>query len=90
MIPASVPACATVAYFVRALDASGNIVESPVKTFAVPGSCGIPGDFDGNGTIDGADLATLLNNWGTGGVTDLNGDGTTDAADMAILLNNFG
>ena len=90
VIPASVPACATVAYFVRALDASGNIVESPVKTFAVPGSCGIPGDFDGNGTIDGADLATLLNNWGTGGVTDLNGDGTTDAADMAILLNNFG
>ena len=90
VIPASVPACATVAYFVRAHDVSGNIVESPVKTFAVPGSCGIPGDFDGNGTIDGADLATLLNNWGTGGVTDLNGDGTTDAADMAILLNNFG
>ena len=90
VIPASVPACATVAYFVRALDVSGNTVESPVKTFVVAGSCGVPGDFDGNGTVDGADLATLLNNWGSGGVADLNGDGTTDAADMAILLNNFG
>ncbi len=90
VIPASVPACATVAYFVRALDVSGNTVESPVKTFVVAGSCGVPGDFDGNGTVDGADLATLLNNWGSGGVTDLNGDGTTDAADMSILLNNFG
>ncbi|MEY2714771.1 MAG: hypothetical protein RIT24_1114 [Planctomycetota bacterium] len=90
VIPASVPACATVAYFVRALDVSGNTVESPVKTFVVAGSCGVPGDFDGNGTVDGADLATLLNNWGSGGVADLNGDGTTDAADMSILLNNFG
>ena len=90
VIPASVPACATVAYFVRALDVSGNTVESPVKTFVVAGSCGVPGVFDGNGTVDGADLATLLNNWGSGGVADLNGDGTTDAADMSILLNNFG
>jgi hypothetical protein len=52
VIPASVPACATVAYFVRALDVSGNTVESPVKTFVVAGSCGVPGDFDGNGTVE--------------------------------------
>jgi hypothetical protein len=90
VIPAKIPACATVSYFVRALDVSGNVGNSPVKTFVVGGSCGIPGDFDGNGTVDGADLATLLNNWGSGGVTDLNGDGTTDAADMAVVLNNFG
>lgn len=90
VIPAKIPACATVSYFVRALDVSGNVGNSPVKTFVVGGSCGIPGDFDGNGTVDGADLATLLNNWGSGGVTDLNGDGTTDAQDMAVVLNNFG
>ena len=90
VIPATVPACATVAYFVRALDASGNVATSPVKSFTVPGSCGIPGDFDGNGVVDGVDLATMLNGWGSGGVSDLNGDGTTDAQDMAILLNNFG
>jgi len=90
VIPASLPACATVTYLVRALDVSGNSADSPTKTFVVGGSCGIPGDFDGNGVIDGQDLAVLLNGWGTGGVADLNGDGTTDAADMAILLNNFG
>ena len=90
VIPAGLPACATVEYFVRALDVSGNISNSPLKSFVVGGSCGIPGDFDGNGVVDGADLATLLNGWGAGGVADLNGDGTTDAQDMAILLNNFG
>ena len=90
VIPATVPACATVTYLVRALDVSGNVSDSPTKTFVVGGSCGIPGDFDGNGTVDGQDLAVLLNGWGSGGVADLNGDGTTDAADMAILLNNFG
>jgi hypothetical protein len=90
VIPAGLPACATVEYFVRAHDVSGNFANSPVKSFVVGGSCGIPGDFDGNGMVDGADLATLLNGWGSGGVADLNGDGTTDAQDMAILLNNFG
>jgi hypothetical protein len=90
VIPAGLPACATVEYFVRAHDVSGNFANSPVKSFVVGGSCGIAGDFDGNGVVDGADLATLLNGWGSGGVADLNGDGTTDAADMAVLLNNFG
>ena len=83
-------ACATVTYFVRALDVSGNVAVSPVKSFVVGGSCGIAGDFDNSGAVDGADLATLLNAWGTGGPTDLNSDGNTNAADMAILLNNFG
>jgi hypothetical protein len=50
----------------------------------------IPGDFDGNGIVDGGDLGTLLNGWGQGGTTDLNGDGTTDGADMGILLVNWG
>ncbi len=84
------PACATVTYLVRALDVSGNSSDSPVLSFVVGGSCGIEGDFDGDGVVSGADLATLLNAWGTGGPTDINGDGTTNAADMAILLNNFG
>jgi hypothetical protein len=48
-----------------------------------------PGDFDGNGVVDGADLATLLNGWG-GAAGDLNGDATTNGADLAILLNNWG
>jgi hypothetical protein len=83
-------ACKTVEYFVRAFDASNNVANSPVKSFVTGGSCGIPGDLDGDGDVDGGDLATLLNSWGQGGPADLNGDGTVDAADMAVLLNNFG
>jgi hypothetical protein len=84
------PACATVEYFVRAFDASNNVANSPVKSFVTGGSCGIPGDLDGDGDVDGGDLATLLNAWGQGGPADINGDGTVDAQDMAVLLNNFG
>jgi hypothetical protein len=89
VIPAQ-GACKTVEYFVRAFDASNNVANSPVKSFVTGGSCGIPGDLDGDGDVDGGDLATLLNSWGQGGPADLNGDGTVDAADMAVLLNNFG
>ena len=48
-----------------------------------------PGDYDRDGDGDGADLATLLNSWGSAG-GDLDGNGTSDAADLAILLNNWG
>ncbi len=50
---------------------------------------GVPGDFDGDGVVGGADLSILLSAWGTAG-GDLNGSGTTDGADMAILLSNWG
>jgi hypothetical protein len=82
--------CAEVSYFVRALDVSNNISNSPTKFFTVPGTCGPIGDLNGDGRVDGADLATLLNSWGSGGPADLNGDSIVDASDMAILLNNFG
>jgi hypothetical protein len=53
------------------------------------GCASTPGDLDGNGTVDSADLSILLNGWGTA-AGDLNGDGTTDSADLSILLNNWG
>ena len=49
-----------------------------------------PADFDGSGTVDAADLATLLNGWGSSGATDLDGNGITDAADLASVLNAWG
>ncbi|MFM1867153.1 MAG: Dockerin type domain, partial [Planctomycetota bacterium] len=49
----------------------------------------IAGDLDGNGSVDAADLATMLSAWGTNGA-DLNGDNSTDASDLAILLGNWG
>lgn len=50
-----------------------------------------PGDLDGDGDIDAADLAAFLNSWGTctGCPADLNDDGQVDAADLAALLNGW-
>lgn len=49
------------------------------------------GDFDGNGAVDGADLAIMLGGWGGGSVAgDLDNDGDTDGADLAILLGAWG
>jgi hypothetical protein len=48
-----------------------------------------PGDFNGDGVVDGADLTILLGDWG-GSAADLNGDGLVDGADLTILLGNWG
>lgn len=54
-------------------------------------SCGAscPGDFNGDGVRDGADLGALLAGWGSAG-GDVNGDGVTDGADLGALLAVFG
>lgn len=49
-----------------------------------------PADLDGNGLVNGPDLAALLSAWGGQGVGDLNGSGTVDAADLAVLLGAWG
>lgn len=49
-----------------------------------------PADLDGNGTVDAADLATLLGQWGGPGSGDLDGDGTVGASDLAMLLGAWG
>jgi|GEM_PF-610413 len=50
-------------------------------------------DLNGDGSVNGADLAIVLGNWGTdGGATgaDLNDDGIVNGADLAIVLGNWG
>jgi hypothetical protein len=54
-----------------------------------------PGDLNGDGRVDLADLAELLGNYGeTSGMTyedgDLDGDGDVDLADLAELLGHYG
>lgn len=49
-----------------------------------------PADLDGNGSVDAADLATLLAQWGIDGSADLNGDNVVGAEDLAIMLSLWG
>jgi streptogramin lyase len=55
----------------------------------------IPGDLNGDGVVDGADLLILLSQWGDCDDPgecpgDLNNDGLVDGADLLILLSNWG
>ena len=45
-----------------------------------------PADLNGDGVVNGADLAILLSAWGGSGPADLDGDGAVTGADLAILL----
>ena len=49
-----------------------------------------PGDFDGNGSIDGGDLGIMLSQWGGPGSADLNGDNNVDGLDLGLLLASWG
>lgn len=51
----------------------------------------LPGDLNGDGIVDTADLGVLLSNFGTANqAADLNNDGIVDTADLGLLLANFG
>jgi hypothetical protein len=70
---------------------AGSLIEAAVDEVQLRTVlCGITGDIDGNGAVDGGDLAALLGNWGGSGATDLNGDGVTNGGDLATLLANWG
>jgi hypothetical protein len=49
-----------------------------------------PGDIDGSGSTDGADLGLLLANWGNAGAGDLDGSGAVDGGDLGLLLAAWG
>jgi hypothetical protein len=52
---------------------------------------GCPGDADGNGAVDLADLNIVLANFGTASDSgDLDGDGLVNLSDLNVLLGNFG
>ena len=46
-----------------------------------------PEDLNGDGAVNGGDLAILLNNWGGTGAGDIDGNGTVDGGDLAQLLS---
>ncbi|MCE2883155.1 MAG: hypothetical protein LW636_12485 [Planctomycetaceae bacterium] len=50
-----------------------------------------PPDLDGSGAIDAADLAAILNRWGTNDpAADLDDDGIVGGADLAAVLSSWG
>ena len=55
--------------------------------------CGTPcvGDINGDGEVDGADMAYVLGYWGTDeALPDLNDDGLVDAADLGLVVAAWG
>ena len=65
---------------------------SVVPAIEIPAD--IPADINGDGAVNGADLAALLGAWGTDGAEypqlDINGDGVIDGADLTLLLSSWG
>lgn len=55
------------------------------------GCGGVTGDIDGDGFVNGVDLALVLGSWGPcpGCPADLDGDGSVDGTDLAIVLGNW-
>jgi len=68
---------------------SGTPADMSFAVFA-PDSVGCIGDLNGDGVVDGSDLATLLTNWNGSGAADLNNDGTVNGSDLAAMLINWG
>lgn len=50
----------------------------------------LPGDVNGDGRVDGADIGLLIGAWGSSNpAADLNGDGVVDGGDLGILLGGW-
>jgi hypothetical protein len=60
-----------------------------VELIGVNSSPGIPGDINGDGLVNGADVGLLLTAWGLceNCPADLNGDGQVDGEDFGLLLS---
>lgn len=68
---------------------SSNGAPGAVYAIQLGDGASVPGDLNGDGVVDGADLASLLSQWGSSGDADLNGDGVVNGADLAMLLANW-
>ncbi len=79
------------------LDDHGNpnplqFIDGGIRTWVSPGECmDCPGDATGDGTVNFADLNTILEHWGTDDADgDVNNDGVVNFDDLNLLLNEWG
>ena len=79
--PDSLPAGVTAAnHYIRPLFQASDVLVGPMHVV-------IPPDINGDGSVDGADLAILLSNWGAiGGPADINHDQAVNGMDLGMLL----
>ncbi|MSR18288.1 MAG: hypothetical protein EXS00_03810 [Phycisphaerales bacterium] len=90
VIPAQAPAAA-VSYFVTAKDWVNNLGTGGTRTYTEAGTPVNPADINGDGAVNGADLAVLLAAFSTAdAAADIDGNGVVDGIDLAILLASFG
>lgn len=76
----------------RDLD-TGSLVEAgvdDVRLIGIDCTPNRPADLNGDGIVNGSDLAVMLSQWGTSGSADITGDGTVGGADLAALLSDWG
>ena len=71
---------------------AGSLVEAAIDDLKIitVGCGGVSGDINGDGIVNGVDLAALLSQWGGPGSADSNGDQIVSGPDLAILLSNWG
>lgn len=75
----------------------GSVVEAGIDAFEVSSLvCGssTPGDVNGDGVVNGIDLAAVLGAWGNcppkgACPADVTGDGTVDGVDLSVVLGNW-
>lgn len=77
-------------YFVGRVTSATTGLNVGDGLFVIELGSGCVGDLTADGTVDAADLATLLGAWDTPGPSDLDGSGTTGAEDLALLLGAWG
>jgi hypothetical protein len=99
--------CVFSSAFDTTTDCNGNLIPDIAEIRVDPGldqdsngvldACEAPlclGDVDASSSVDGVDLAIIIQNWGTPSpkypAADVTGDGQVDGADLAIVLSNWG
>ena len=74
------------------VDASVDSNQNGILDSCEPAPC--HGDVDQSGSVNGIDLAVVLQNWGVPSPkyprSDVNGDGVVNASDLALVLSNWG